>query len=137
MFWLGCGPKTPDTAVGCTVAHDKHNLWIAGSSDEAMAMVANRVAEIGGGWVLVSGGKVLAEVRYEIGGLMTQRPAEELDAEMKKLYAAAKPSNGSTSPPSPRAGTRAFRSGCNSQRSPARPGAGFWSRPARPLRRAS
>jgi adenine deaminase len=89
MFWLGCGPKTPDTAVGCTVGHDKHNLWIVGSSDEAMAMVANRVAEIGGGWVLVSGGKVLAEVRYEIGGLMTQRPAEELDAEMRKLYAAA------------------------------------------------
>ena len=33
MFWLGCGPKTPDTAVGCTVAHDKHNIWIVGSSD--------------------------------------------------------------------------------------------------------
>jgi adenine deaminase len=89
MFWLGCGPKTPDTAVGCTVAHDKHNLWIVGSSDEAMALVANRVAEIGGGWVLARGGKVLAEVRYEIGGLMTQRPAEELDVEMRQLYAEA------------------------------------------------
>jgi adenine deaminase len=89
MFWLGCGPKTPDTAVGCTVAHDKHNLWIVGSSDEAMAMVANRVAEIGGGWALASGGKVLAEVRYEIGGLMTQRPADALDAEMQRLCAAA------------------------------------------------
>jgi adenine deaminase len=86
MFWLGCGPSTPDAAVGCTVAHDKHNLWIVGSSDDAMAMVANRVAEIGGGWVLVSGGKVVAEVRYEIGGLMTQRPAEELDADMQQLY---------------------------------------------------
>ncbi|HEV2557458.1 MAG TPA: adenine deaminase C-terminal domain-containing protein [Microvirga sp.] len=89
MFWLGCGPRTPDTAVGCTVAHDKHNLWIVGSSDEAMAMVANRAAEIGGGWVLVSGGQVLAEVRYEVGGLMTQRPAEALDAEMQHLYAQA------------------------------------------------
>ena len=89
MFWLGCGPRTPDTAVGCTVAHDKHNLWVVGSSDEAMAMVANRVAEIGGGWVLVSGGRVLAEVRYEIGGLMTQRPAEDLDIEMQNLYAEA------------------------------------------------
>ena len=89
MFWLGCGPKTPDTAVGCTVAHDKHNLWIVGSSDEAMAMVANRVAETGGGWVLVSRGRILAEVRYEIGGLMTQRPAEALDADMQTLYEAA------------------------------------------------
>ncbi len=89
MFWVGCGPRTPDTAVGCTVAHDKHNLWVVGSSDEAMATVANRVAEIGGGWVLVSGGKVVAEVRYEIGGLMTQRSAEDLDADMQWLYAEA------------------------------------------------
>jgi adenine deaminase len=89
MFWLGCGPRTPNTAVGCTVAHDKHNLWVVGSSDAAMAMVANRMAEIGGGWVLVSGGQVLAEVRYEIGGLMTQRSAEALDAEMQHLYAQA------------------------------------------------
>ncbi len=37
MFWLGCGPATPDTAVGCTVAHDKHNIWVVGSSDAAMA----------------------------------------------------------------------------------------------------
>ncbi|KAA2235544.1 adenine deaminase [Salinarimonas soli] len=89
MFWLGCGPRTPDTAVGCTVAHDKHNLWIVGSSDAAMAQVANRIAEIGGGWVLASGGRILAEVRYEVGGLMTQRPAEALDRDMQALYAAA------------------------------------------------
>ena len=83
MFWLGCGPTTPDTALGCSVAHDKHNVWCVGSSDAAMAMAVNRLAEIDGGWVLVSGGKVLAEVRFEIGGLMTARPAEELDAEMQ------------------------------------------------------
>jgi adenine deaminase len=50
MFWLGCGPKTPDTAVGCTVAHDKHNIWVVGSSDEAMAKVVNRIADNQGGW---------------------------------------------------------------------------------------
>ena len=30
-------------------------------------LVANRIAEIDGGWVLASGGAILAEVRYEIG----------------------------------------------------------------------
>ncbi|MBN9018645.1 MAG: adenine deaminase [Rhizobiales bacterium] len=89
MFWLGCGPKTPDTAVGCTVAHDQHNLWIVGSSDAAMALVANRMRETQGGWVLASGGTVKAEVRYEIGGLMTHRSAEALDAEMEAFYAEA------------------------------------------------
>lgn len=89
MFWLGCGPKMPDTAVGCTVAHDKHNIWVVGSSDAAMAEVVNRIVDNQGGWALVTDGKVVADVHYEVGGLMTNRPAETLDAEMDKLYAEA------------------------------------------------
>lgn len=89
MFWLGCGPETPDTAVGCTVAHDQHNIWVVGSSDAAMALVVNRIAQNQGGWVLARGGEIRAEVRYEIGGLMTCRTAAELDGEMELLYRAA------------------------------------------------
>lgn len=89
MFWLGCGPKTPDTAVGCTVAHDQHNIWVVGSSDAAMAEVVNRISENQGGWALVTGGNVVADVHYEVGGLMTNRPAEALDAEMETLYTEA------------------------------------------------
>jgi adenine deaminase len=87
MFWLGCGPRTPETALGCTVMHDKHNIWVCGSSDAAMALVANTLAEMQGGWVLVREGRVVATVRYEVGGLMTCRSAEALDAEMRHLYA--------------------------------------------------
>ncbi len=87
MFWLGCGPRTPDTALGCSVMHDKHNIWITGSSDEAMALVANTLKEMQGGWCLVREGKVVARVHYEIGGLMTCRPHDELDEEMQHLYA--------------------------------------------------
>jgi adenine deaminase len=90
MFWLGCGPRTPETAVGCTVAHDQHNIWVVGSSDAAMAAVANRIADMQGGWALATGGRIAAEVRYEVGGLMTCRPAEALDADMQALYAAAR-----------------------------------------------
>lgn len=86
MFWLGTGPKTPDTALACSMGHDKHNIWVVGSSDEAMALAVNTLNDIQGGWALVSAGKVLASVRYEVGGLMTCRPAPELDAEMSALY---------------------------------------------------
>ena len=86
MFWTGCGPADPDTALACSVAHDSHNVWVIGSSDAAMAKAVNRLAEIDGGWVLVHGGGVTAEVRYEIAGLMTARPAEVLDAEMQAFY---------------------------------------------------
>jgi adenine deaminase len=89
MFWLGTGPRTPDTAVGSTLGHDKHNIWVVGSSDSAMAMVANALAEQQGGWVLVTGDKIVARVLYEVGGLMTARPADALDAEMRALYAEA------------------------------------------------
>ncbi len=87
MFWLGCGPATPDTALGCSVMHDKHNIWVCGSSDAAMALVVNTLNAMQGGWVLVREGRVAAQVHYEVGGLMTCRPPEALDAEMQHLYA--------------------------------------------------
>ncbi|MBJ6987394.1 adenine deaminase C-terminal domain-containing protein [Devosia sp. MC521] len=87
MFWLGTGPKTPNTALACSMGHDKHNIWAVGSSDEAMALAVNALQEQQGGWALVRDGKVLARVNYEIGGLMTCRPAPELDKEMLELYA--------------------------------------------------
>jgi adenine deaminase len=89
MFWRGCGPRDPDSAVACSVAHDKHNIWVAGSSDAAMAKAVNTLRQTQGGWALVHRGEVTATVRFEIGGLMSQRPAEELDAEMQALYRAA------------------------------------------------
>ncbi len=89
MFWLGCGPRDPDTALGCSVMHDKHNIWVCGSSDAAMALVVNTLNEMQGGWVLVRGGVVVARVHYEVAGLMTCRPHAVLNAEMEALYAEA------------------------------------------------
>lgn len=88
MFWLGCGPRDPDTALCCSMGHDKHNIWCVGSSDAAMAQAVNACAEMGGGWTLVHRGEIAARVRYEIAGLMTQRPAEALDDDMAQLHAA-------------------------------------------------
>lgn len=87
MFWLGCGPRTSDTALACSMAHDKHNIWCVGSSDEAMAKAVNALAENDGGWALVRAGEVVARVRYEVAGLMSCRPAEALHEEMQHLYA--------------------------------------------------
>ncbi len=93
MFWLGCGPKDPETALCCSMAHDKHNIWCVGSDDHAMALAVNTCAEMQGGWVLVHHGKVVATVPYEIAGLMTARPAQALDRDMQALYAAGEKVN--------------------------------------------
>lgn len=89
MFWAGCGPADPDSALASSVGHDSHNIWAIGSSDAAMALAVNRLQDLDGGWVLVHRGGVTAEVRLEIGGLMTARPAEDLDAEMQAFHAEA------------------------------------------------
>lgn len=88
MFWLGTGPSTPDCALACSMGHDKHNIWVVGSSDAAMALAVNAIAEMQGGWALVDRGRVTATVRYEVGGLMTCQPPEALHEEMQALYKA-------------------------------------------------
>ncbi|WP_421761725.1 adenine deaminase [Devosia sp.] len=85
MFWRGCGPRDADTALACSVAHDKHNIWVCGSSDAAMAKAVNALRAQQGGWALVHAGELVATVRFEIGGLMSQRPAEAVAADMAVL----------------------------------------------------
>jgi hypothetical protein len=87
MFWTGLGPKTPNSAIATSVSHDLHDITVVGSSDEAMAIAVNRIIAIKGGIVLVNQGKVVAEMRLEIGGLMTCRPIADAAASMEDLYA--------------------------------------------------
>ena len=89
MFWKTVGPKTPGSAVACSVSHDLHNLWVIGNDDAAMALAINEIAAMGGGWALVNDGVITARVRFEIGGLMSARPPHEVAAELNNLYAAA------------------------------------------------
>ncbi|MEE4661362.1 MAG: adenine deaminase C-terminal domain-containing protein [Halieaceae bacterium] len=89
MFWRNVGPKTPGSALASSQMHDIHNIWAVGNDDAAMALAVNTVAELDGGWALVSGGKVVATVRLDIGGLMTARPVEEVAKEVEALFAAA------------------------------------------------
>ncbi len=89
MFWRNVGPKTPGSALASSQMHDIHNIWALGNDDAAMALAVNTVAELDGGWALVSGGQVVATVRLDIGGLMTARPVAEVAAEVEALFAAA------------------------------------------------
>ena len=89
MFWRGVGPLTADSALASSQSHDLHNIWVLGNSDAAMALAANAVAELGGGWALVREGEVVATVCLEVAGLMTQRPVEEVAGEVEGLRLAA------------------------------------------------
>ncbi len=86
MIWQNVGPKTPGSALASSQSHDLHNIWTMGNDDYAMALAANTVVNMGGGWALVNDGKVVATVRLDVGGLMTARPVNEVAAEMENLH---------------------------------------------------
>jgi adenine deaminase len=65
-------------AVGSTVAHDNHNVLVAGVSDADMILAVERLAEVGGGMIAVADGEVLALVELPIAGLISDRPVAEV-----------------------------------------------------------
>ena len=72
-------------AMAQTVSHDAHNLLVAGTNDEDMALAANTLVECGGGMCAVADGKVLALVPLPIAGLMNDLPVEEMAELIAKL----------------------------------------------------
>lgn len=63
-------------AVASTVAHDSHHMIVVGTDDESMAVAANRLADVGGGQVVVRDGKVIGQVDLKIAGLMSTEKAD-------------------------------------------------------------
>ncbi len=65
-----------DCAVASTVAHDSHHMIVVGTNKDDMAQASNRLHEVGGGIVVVKGGKELALVELPVAGLMSDQRAE-------------------------------------------------------------
>jgi adenine deaminase len=72
-------------AVGSTVAHDNHNVLVAGTNDADMIFAVERLAEAGGGMVAVADGEVLALVELPIAGLIADRPVAEVAEQARAL----------------------------------------------------
>ncbi len=69
---LQCG------AVASSVAHDCHNITVVGTNTADMAACVQALAEVGGGFAAVEGGQIAALVEFEIGGLISEAPYEEV-----------------------------------------------------------
>jgi adenine deaminase len=65
-------------AIASTVAHDSHHLIVAGTDEEDMALAANKLAETGGGQVVVRKGKVVALLELPLAGLMSTERADKV-----------------------------------------------------------
>jgi adenine deaminase len=76
-------------AIASTVGHDSHNICVVGVSEDDMAMAANRLGEIKGGFVVVEDGKVTGEIALPIAGLMSLEPYEVVRDTLHELRKAA------------------------------------------------
>ena len=73
-------------AIASTVAHDSHNLVVAGTNDEDMLLAIEEADRMQGGLVIVDGGIVLASVPLRVGGIMSEKPYEEVIKELHQLH---------------------------------------------------
>lgn len=77
-------------AIASSVGHDSHNITVVGADEADMALACNRLGEIGGGFVVAEGGRVLAEVALPVAGLMSLMRFEDVRDALMPLRAAAK-----------------------------------------------
>jgi adenine deaminase len=84
------GLKLNHGAIGSSVAHDSHNIIIAGANDDDMMTAARAIAAMQGGLVAVANGEVLARVPLPIAGLMSDQPIERVREQMDQLADAAR-----------------------------------------------
>ena len=77
-------------AIASTVCHDHHNIAVVGADYADMALAANRLSQIEGGFVVVEGGRVLAELALPVAGLMSLEPFETVRDDLIALRAAAR-----------------------------------------------
>jgi adenine deaminase len=87
-FVKGLGLKKG--AIASTVAHDHHNIVVAGVDDESMFAAVQAIAATRGGMATAYDDTVLAQLPLSIAGLMSDQPIETVRRQMDKVLAAAR-----------------------------------------------
>jgi adenine deaminase len=77
-------------AVGSTVAHDAHNLVVAGVDHASMATVANHLRDVGGGVAVYDpDSDDITALRLPVAGILSDRPLETVAERFRAVEAAA------------------------------------------------
>ena len=76
-------------AIASTVAHDHHNIVVAGADDESMFNAVQAIAATRGGMAAAYDDTVLAQLPLPIAGLMSDQPIETVRRQMDEILAAA------------------------------------------------
>ena len=77
-------------ALASTVAHDAHNVVVVGVKDDDMLRAVRRLADSGGGVVVVDSGIVKAELKLPIAGLLSDASLDEVISSSRACVEAAR-----------------------------------------------
>jgi adenine deaminase len=77
-------------ALGSSVAHDSHNLILAGTEPRELLAAAQTLERTGGGFVVIESGQVLAQLPLPFAGLISAADATTVSRLLEDLHAAAR-----------------------------------------------
>ncbi|GKX57842.1 adenine deaminase [Leminorella grimontii] len=72
-------------AIAVSVAHDSHNIVVVGDNDADMLAAVKDVEAMGGGFTLCRAGKILAHLPLPVGGLMSDKSAQEVAEQIERM----------------------------------------------------
>jgi adenine deaminase len=77
-------------AIASTIAHDHHNLVVAGTDNPSLMTAAVAVSEMGGGLAVADGIQVLARLPLPVAGLMSNQPISQVRKGLDEAINAAR-----------------------------------------------
>ena len=95
-FIHGLGLKSG--AFATSIAHDSHNIIVAGENDKDMLLAISQLESTGGGIALAKNGAVLDYLALPYGGLMTNNSVYEVAEVLERLHKVAHNKLGITYP---------------------------------------
>ncbi|MGB8455525.1 MAG: adenine deaminase C-terminal domain-containing protein [Anaerocolumna sp.] len=84
------GAITKEGAIATTWSHDSHNLIVMGNKAEDMVLAQRKIVALQGGYAVYEKSNMLAAVKLEIGGIISDVKIEQLAEEIKKVRLAMK-----------------------------------------------
>jgi adenine deaminase len=77
-------------AIASTIAHDHHNLIVAGTDNISLSTAAGAIADMGGGLAVADGVRILARLPLPVAGLMSNKPIAEVRRVLDEVIGAAR-----------------------------------------------
>ena len=77
-------------AIASTIAHDHHNLVVAGTDNISLSTAAGAIADMGGGLAVADGVRILARLPLPVAGLMSNKPITDVRRVLDDVTGAAR-----------------------------------------------